>query len=249
MQTTFWKCPHCDTINSGTICEHCQYAPQTPIIIDLAEPDTFASTPRAPAPDDSTLRHWACPNCQTKNLETVSACAHCGAKRNQKTHKTWLVWAGCVALVCVCIIPVSVVAGTYYWYAQKKPLAVVQPAPMREAPTENLLATLPAATEALLPSRKFPDPPIDGCTLWSSITIDDAGKTRCVFGLVSDSYKGDVWRFYVRFGDSANAFRFVLMGGLRPSLKPGQCVYQTGMIKAYADMPFMELSEMVLFCE
>jgi hypothetical protein len=86
----------------------------------------------------------------------------------------------------------------------------------------------------------------DGCVKWDTVSAENKGDTLCVYGEVLDSVAGDKNRFYIRFGEDKSTFRMLVMNGDYFPVKPGMCVYQTGVIKMYDKMPYMELTEDVL---
>jgi hypothetical protein len=248
METKYWKCPQCETINSTAACDYCKYVPETILPIDSPGSITQPCLPVFNQAHEAEKNSWFCPICQTVNDDGRSKCRQCGKPRWERKTNAWAAMVGIGIISCVCLLAIPVTGGVFYF--RSIPLAVSPRIPTETMAVANSpfpATSTPTILVAL--SRAYPNPPLDGCVLWSTVTIKDEGKTICVYGLVTDSYKGDVRRFYIRFDEAADSFRFVMMNGLRPSLKVGQCVYQTNTVKVYGSLPFMELTETVSLCD
>lgn len=87
-----------------------------------------------------------------------------------------------------------------------------------------------------------------GCSYWNTITLDDVGKTSCVYGVVYDSYwGGDI--FYIRFSDEPYSFRFIVLNNYYFDNINGRCIRATGEIKRFENLPYIELGEYINFCD
>jgi len=86
------------------------------------------------------------------------------------------------------------------------------------------------------------------CTHWSEITLNDVGKTICVYGTVYDSYwGGDI--FYIRFTTVKNSFKFIVLNNYYFEDINGKCVQSTSEIKNFDKVPYMEVREKIYFCD
>jgi len=80
----------------------------------------------------------------------------------------------------------------------------------------------------------------DNCVLWSSITLNDVGKTKCVYGKVYNITSDNI-AYYISFSDKRGAFYIISYDIYFPDLRIGNCVYATGVIKRLDNNPVMTL--------
>jgi len=250
----FWECPKCQTINTDVACEACglepeYYLPIDPDEIELVEPPT--ETPEQSlsleisnhAEGDEIFtpqgKIWKCSNCQTINDERHTKCRKCAAEkpRRKTSALTWLLVAIGIMIIVVAYVGLTTQNDRSF------PLKLNSPG--SSSSTSQSSTSRPAETS----SRVYPNPPQDGCVLWTSVSIEDAGKTICVYGLVQDSYVADSKRYFLRFSDEKDSFRMVLMNGIKMESSAGECVYQTGEIKEFSGVLYMEFSTLPMICE
>lgn len=88
-------------------------------------------------------------------------------------------------------------------------------------------------------------PTAEPCLTWAEITLDDVGKTRCVYGVVLTAYTNDNI-FYMTFSRKASDFYMVSYGGWYEGVQ-GNCVLGKGEIKQIGQAPIMIIDEKNLF--
>jgi hypothetical protein len=86
------------------------------------------------------------------------------------------------------------------------------------------------------------------CQLWSEISAADIGNTTCAYGVVKTAYLGGGIT-YIRFSEEKNSFRLVNLNGKDFSDTIGQCVTARGTVKAYGQMPYIEVDDQVRLCK
>jgi hypothetical protein len=80
----------------------------------------------------------------------------------------------------------------------------------------------------------------ENCVIWSSITLYDVGKSKCVYGLVYN-ITFDKIAYYISFSNKKGAFYIISYDIYFPDLRIGNCVYATGLIKKLDNNPVMTL--------
>jgi hypothetical protein len=257
MKVFKWKCPTCETINSDVACAKCGHIPEFYIPLPSVElkPERIK-----PVPDESPLpvTGWVCPNCGAENEASRKKCSDCKQPktRKPKTKSVGSVRPGVfvsVFLICTFIIT-AVVIG--------KLTAVIRPEVFNEglsaifnitveAPDIPITGYTPMTPTTIELNRVYPNPPEDGCVLWSDINVEHTGQTLCVYGLVYSTFIGEPTQFNIIFSEEKDTFRMVMTGVLeeeQPKLL-GECVYQTAVIKFYKSLPYISFSQPVSICE
>ncbi len=254
LESFFWECPKCQTINTDVACEACGLEPEYYLPIDPDELELVDLSTETPGqtqqpekrihPEEPEIflpqgKIWKCVNCQTINDERHTICRKCaaGKPRRKTSALTWLLVAIGIMIIVVAYVGLTTQDDNSF------PLKLNSPG--SSSSTSQSSTSRPA--EAI--SRVYPNPPQDGCVLWTSVSIDDAGQTICVYGLVQDSYAADSKRYFLRFSDEKNSFRMVLMNGIKMESSAGECVYQTGEIKEFSGVLYMEFSTLPMNCE
>jgi hypothetical protein len=200
-----------------------------------SKPSTVASAPAVAVPSKSV---WQCKKCGTLNDAAVNQCRTCATARKKKGG------AGGVVLVIFLVIgflclAMLIIAGA---------ISAFSTSGSSNSSTQSMDSYQPAATKQDARNNVYPNPPLEGCVIWSDISAADAGSFLCVYGLVYDYYADDQQNNYVRFSDQSTAFRMILTSGQSVKLAVEDCVYQSGEVKAYGEMPYMELSEPLIRC-
>lgn len=83
---------------------------------------------------------------------------------------------------------------------------------------------------------------VDGCYLWSKITLADKGKTMCVYGTADSTYHRE-GTFYVTFGNDRNDFYFVSYGDFWYEGMKGNCVMAEGKVEQIGSAPVIVVPE------
>lgn len=250
----YWECPRCQTVSTEPRCENCGYQPDYYLPVDPSElvlidensiaSDLFAG-PGNPHPvdargvTDSQGKTWKCRRCGSVNDDRHPICQKCAASKPKKTTGLfiWLLVAIGIMVFVVAFVAMINRGG------RSSPL-------QRNASGDQAFpAQVSTSNTVADPNRVYPNPPVEGCVLWTSISKSDAGSTLCVYGLVYDSYAADSKRYFLRFSDEKNTFRMVLMNGLKMDSSAGECVFQTGEIKEYSGVLYMESSEIPEVCD
>ncbi len=78
------------------------------------------------------------------------------------------------------------------------------------------------------------------CNLWSSITLVDVGRTKCVYGNVYN-ITSDQIAYYISFSNKPGSFYIISYDIYFPDLRIGDCVFATGEIKKLDRTPVMTL--------
>lgn len=86
------------------------------------------------------------------------------------------------------------------------------------------------------------------CINWVSISSNDVDKKICVYGTVYDSYWGENV-FFIRFSEAPSTFRFIVPSGYYFENIDERCVYATGEIKTFGDLPYIELDDRIYYCD
>lgn len=263
-----WKCTECNTINTDVGCSQCGYVPEYYLPIkgvtlkpEKIKPVKGGEPVASPLPEVQPNQHSGsgrvCENCGTYNGPNRKRCTSCNEPFEEEKPKQGGVRMGVIVtvfLVCFAVI-VFVVVG--------KLIAVAQPGiftgeigslldPTSDSPTAAVSETVPAATVYV--NRVYPNPPIDGCVLWSDVVLEDAGKELCVYGIVHTAYIGEPGQYNMRFTEDRESFRLVMteVDELKLPEVLGECVYQTAEIKFYKDVPYMTFNSSLLelqYCE
>ena len=124
--------------------------------------------------------------------------------------------------------------------------------PTDNSPTVSVATSAPTATVYV--NRVYPNPPVDGCVLWSDVTLENAGQDLCVYGIVHTAYIGEPGQYNMRFTEDRESFRLVMteVDELKLPEVLGECVYKTAEIKFYKDVPYMTFNSTVMelqYCE
>ena len=113
-------------------------------------------------------------------------------------------------------------------------------------PTSTFAQAVISARTATARPRPTPTQPV--CHLWNEIVKSDVGRNLCVQGYVKKAYwGGDI--FYMSFSDEPDAFRLIVLAGYYFDDVQGQCVMVDGVVKAYGDMPYIEVGENLWPCK
>jgi hypothetical protein len=267
-----WKCRQCNTINTDVGCSNCGDVPDFYIPIKGVElkperikpvkggePVRKTEPPLIPVEEKQQQSDgWVCENCGVYNGSKRTKCTSCNEPREEEKPKSQSVRTGLVVtvfLVCFAIIVIVVVgklaAATNPGVLSGDFSAIFNPT---RNSTDAVSSTDLPATETIEVNRVYPNPPVDGCKLWSDIMPDDAGKDVCVYGLVYTAYIGEPGQYNMRFSDDKESFRLVMteVDELKLPEVLGECVYQTAEIKFYKDVPYMTFNSTVLelqYCE
>jgi hypothetical protein len=193
-------------------------------------------------------QNWTCAHCGTLNRADAILCEKCRTIRKQKrTAKKTIVLIALIIML-VCLLMQVLILG-FSFLLKQVPLSwgLESLAVSNAGQPENSGSTdqSPVNTE----SSVYPNPPVDGCVLWSEITAANAGETHCVYGVIFDRLEDDQQHTHFRFSDENNAFRMVMLNNENVSPGKGDCIYQSGEIMVYGALPYMDISETVLNCE
>jgi hypothetical protein len=261
MKTFKWKCEQCNTINTDVGCSRCGFVPEFYLPIEgvTLKPEKIkpvkGGAPELEAPKEpaqpfipqepqQNASGWVCGNCGTYNGPSRKRCTSCNEPLEEEKPKRKGVRMGVIVsvfLMCFAIVGVVVVG---------KIIAVAQPgifsgnigsifSPTGSSPTVASTVGEPTPTDEV--NRVYPNPPIDGCVLWSDVTLEDAGKDLCVYGIVHTAYIGEPGQYNMRFTEDRESFRLVMteVDELKLPEVLNECVYQTAEIKFYKDVPYM----------
>ncbi len=241
-----WKCPLCETINSDAVCKKCTHVPEYYLPL---EPDKIRAEKIKPIPGEPFFAQadWQCPTCGTMNAADQKKCKTC---EKGKVKKKTTVRGG--VIVSVALISFFLVL----FVVVSKIIITTRPEVLNG--DWDAIFNIPTAQPIIIPTsspvvievnRVYPNPPVDGCVLWSDVSLADAGKDLCVYGLVRTTYEGAPDEFYIRFGDQADDFRMVMLDVEEPPSLIGECVYQTGKVKVYQSLSYISFSGEILICE
>ena len=261
MKTFKWKCRQCNTINTDVGCSNCGDVPDfyipikgvdikpekikpvkggAPVSEQEAPPTSVAEQPQ------KASTGWVCENCGVFNGAKRTRCTSCNEPREEDKPKSKGVRMGVIVtvfLICLAII-VFVVIGKLAQITNPGVLngdfsAIFSPT--GKSPTAGSNVTEAFPTNTVYVNRVYPNPPVDGCVLWSDVTLDDAGKQLCVYGIVHTAYIGEPGQFNMRFSEDKESFRMVMTEVEELEIPDviGECVYQTAEIKFYKDVTYM----------
>jgi predicted RNA-binding Zn-ribbon protein involved in translation (DUF1610 family) len=248
----YWECPTCQTVNTEPSCENCDFQPEYYLPIDPAElvqidengnaSDLFFESGKPHPADGRGMTHsqektWKCPNCGRINGERQSICGNCAASKPKRKSPA-VIWLLVVLGIAASVIAFIGITG------QEGPSSRSNSSTGNQTTISNSAAVTTGVT-----NRVYPNPPADGCVLWTTISMEDVGQSLCVFGLVHDSYTADSKRYFLRFNKEKNSFRMVLMNGIKMESAAGECVFETGEIKAYKEVLYMEFSNLPGICK
>ena len=105
----------------------------------------------------------------------------------------------------------------------------------------NSFPTNPPRRETVTPypTRTRPNPtPTSSCNKWNTVTIDDQGKTLCVYGDVRNTYFAGN-NFHISFGAKDSDFRFIISNGYFYEGLSGKCVLGRGTVEVYNSLPYI----------
>jgi predicted nucleic acid-binding Zn ribbon protein len=241
-----WKCPLCETINSDVACKKCTHVPEYYLPLDNLhlKAEKLKAIPGEPFYQEAD---WECPICGTTNPAGQKKCQTCEKNKVKKRPRVRSGVIIPVALVSFFIILV-VVVGKLVLVTRPEVLSGDWQT-MFSVPTVAPIVIPTSSPIVVEVSRVYPNPPEEGCALWSQVTAVDEGKTICVYGLVVDTYVGAPEQFYVRFSKERDDFRMVMMNVEEPPELIGECVYQTGQVKVYQSLPYISFSGEILRCQ
>ncbi len=96
---------------------------------------------------------------------------------------------------------------------------------------------------------KTPTQKAINCNHWASITSENIGEYRCVYGVVYKTKFIGKSTFQVLFSDYPNAL-FLAAGSGYYSVSPGECVAAEGQIlRATGGVPYIDIDEALYDCE
>ncbi len=107
--------------------------------------------------------------------------------------------------------------------------------------TGNVDLPLPTLTEVPFKAQELPPIQSDSsCTIWSDVTLDDVGKTMCVYGKVRTSwYSEQQMAHIIIFSADPSAIYFVMDGPWTFDSLDDQCVNTTGKITRVGNTPLI----------
>lgn len=234
-----WECPRCSTINMEVMCDQCNYMPDYYMPIDPSDIDVVTEEPAPPPRIQDKKNTWTCKKCGTINDNQTKKCESCTAPRAKSGRGSWAIALVFLSLILLWLITIPQMNKTSS--SSRKSYS--------SSSSQNSSSGLNLQATAAVQDHTYPNPPVDGCQLWSDMSVSDEGKTVCVYGLVYDNYVGDKNHYFIRFSKEKNTFRMVLMNGVRMNLSQGDCLYQTGKIKTYDKLVYMEFDEEALRCK
>ncbi len=148
---------------------------------------------------------------------------HRVVEKNEKTHVIISVLALLTLTFCLMIV-------FFTTRDEKSSYPTVTPQRM-----VNNFPTNPPRRETVTPyptrTRLIPTP-TNSCNEWKTVTIDDRGKTLCVYGYVRKTYFAGN-DFHIAFGDKDSDFRFLITNGYYYEGLSGKCILVSRSQKLY----------------
>jgi hypothetical protein len=104
------------------------------------------------------------------------------------------------------------------------------------------LATQPASTEAAAATTS-------SCVSWDKVSLKDARKTMCVYGVVKRWFAAGDLPFVAIFSEEAGTFALVDRGQAHADVRPGECIRGEGEIEVMSGTrPFIDIQGTILPC-
>jgi hypothetical protein len=88
------------------------------------------------------------------------------------------------------------------------------------------------------------------CVEWDQVSLADAGKELCVFGVVRRWFSVEDIPFVAIFSEDPGTFAFIDHTTDYPQVRPGTCITATGPIEVMRGVrPYIDVEEILAFCE
>lgn len=120
----------------------------------------------------------------------------------------------------------------------KTPTSAPSPVPTRSLSTP----TAPAATETSIAAS-------GGCVRWDQVSLADARKNMCVYGVVRRWFAAGDLPFVAIFSESPGTFALVDREQAHPDVHPGECIRGEGEIEVMSGTrPYIDIRGTILPC-
>jgi hypothetical protein len=84
---------------------------------------------------------------------------------------------------------------------------------------------------------------------WDQVSLQDARKTMCVYGVVKRWFAAGDLPFVAIFSEAPGTFALVDRSQSHPDVRPGECIRGEGEIEVMsATRPFIDINGTVLPC-
>lgn len=125
------------------------------------------------------------------------------------------------------------------------PYKALKPTPVNTRPLTNKYPTrTPTRAIVRIPTRTQ-----DPCYSWYQVTISDKGRFVCVKGIVTQAYPTQEGTYIIRFSSDEYSLRLYSANNLYyPSATSGKCVMAYGTVEVAGYVPFINITEKLLFC-
>ena len=167
----------------------------------------------------------------------------------------WVMLAGSVLALAAALfyfrggLPRIDLGGLAAGLANVSATATRNPAPSLEASNtpQPSRTPLPSLTPGEVTSIA---PPGEGCISWDQVTIQDEGRTLCVYGEVGRRYTVGDLPFVVIFSEEPGTFIIVDRTVFHEGIRPGICVMATGPVEVMSrTRPFVDANGELLICQ
>ena len=149
-----------------------------------------------------------------------------------------------VALIGIIVIAFAVGPGKDL-FQPKTPTAVPQTPNILPAETPFVAATLPPKPSEEGTPSEIPSTPIDAnCLKWNKVTVEDAGRELCVYGVVRRWFAVEDIPFVAIFTEDLGTFAFVDHTAKHSEIESGMCIMGTGEIEVMRGVrPYIDVEE------
>jgi hypothetical protein len=90
----------------------------------------------------------------------------------------------------------------------------------------------------------------EGCISWDQVTIQDEGRTLCVYGEIGRRYTTGELPFVVIFSEEPGTFIIIDRTMFHEGIRPGMCVMATGPVEVMSrTRPFIDANGELLICQ
>jgi hypothetical protein len=124
--------------------------------------------------------------------------------------------------------------------------ATATPTPTR-TPRPTASATPPSTSEPL--STQVAQATVGNCVEWDKVSLADARKTMCVYGVVKRWFAAGDLPFVAIFSEEPGTFAIIDRTGAHSDVRPGECIRAEGEIEVMSGTrPFIDMQGTVLPC-
>lgn len=171
------------------------------------------------------------------------------APRSSRLQFDWQRFARPILTVTLIIVILGLGVGAAYAFRGMLPAmgaATATPTPTRRPPPTSTATPITSTQPATTPGAAAT---ASNCVAWDEVSLQDARKTMCVYGVVKRWFAAGDLPFVAIFSEEPGTFALVDREIAHTDVRPGECIRGEGEIEVMSGTrPFIDILGTVLRC-